>query len=917
MDELDGTLTVGLLGPLEVVRDGEPVEVRAGRLRALLAVLAVTPGRVVPYTRLGEAIWDDDAPGHLRRTLQTYAGRLRDLLGPDRVGGGPGGLALHVRDDAVDLTRFERLARSCGGHAAVDGTALDAALALWRGEAFEDVECHWLHRVVAPRLDALRLETVERRVDLGLTEGRHDALVAELVELVATHPLREPLWARLLVALDRCGRGAEALEHYEAARAILADALGADPGPELRRLHGELLTGKPLSWGAMRTPPTAVPRQLPAGPAVFIGREAALDRLDGSDRAIRVITGAGGVGKSTTALRWAHRAAHRFPDGQLYAELHGFSPQATPTEPAEVLGRFLQTLGVAVREIPEGLDARAALYRTVTADRRLLVVLDNARDTAQVRPLIPGTGPTLTLITSRNRLTGLFVAHETVSVGLPMLDPAESHRLLAARLGPDVLEREPQAARTIIDTCAGLPLALAIVSARAEIEPDRPLADLAGHLRRGDTLDALETGEPDGGVRAVISWSYRSVGHDAARLFRLLTLVPGPTASVEAAASLTGVTVPAAARLLGELVGARLAVETAPGRFDSHDLLRAFAAERAEREDTPKRRAAALRRVMLHYLHTAHRASLLLVPGRTPLDLPEADRTIAVPPLETSAEAQAWFDAETTALIALVKRCGDLGWDDLCWPLAWTATETLHRRNRWRTWMEVENLALASAERAGNLHWQATSHRKLGRALGHLGHLDDARAKFDLSLAIFEELDDPEGQASSLKNRGFVDYREGRHRAAADCNIAALERYERLGDRNGQADTLNNIGWSLAQVGEYDEAARRCREALRLYRTLGNGDGLAVCWDTLGFIHAGRGDREEAESCYRKALVFYESPEGNRYQAAGTLVNLAENYLAGNDAEAAREHYHRALAILNRLGHPDAESVRTALARIG
>ncbi|WP_335988598.1 AfsR/SARP family transcriptional regulator [Glycomyces sp. MUSA5-2] len=908
MDDSQDELTIGLLGPLAVRRGGATVEVTAGRLRSLLAILALTPGRVVPYGRLGEAIWDDGEPGHLRRTLQTYAGRLRDLIGADRIGGGPHGLVLHACDDDVDAARFERQARAAG-----DRAQLEAALALWRGEAFEDIGCHWLTGTVAPRLEALRLEAVERRVDLDLAEGRHEAAVAELERLVALHPLRETLWTRLLVALDRSGRGAEALDRFDAARAALADALGADPGPDLRRLHADLLAGRALSALPPRTPPPTVPRQLPAGPAVFIGRDDALDRLTGSDRPVRVLTGTGGVGKSTTAIHWAHRIAGEYPDGQLYAELHGFSPQAAPTDPADVLARFLQALGVPPREIPEGLDARAGLFRTVTADLRILVVLDNARDTAQVRPLIPGTGGALTLITSRNSLTGLLVSHRAVSVGLATMDARDSHRLLAARLGTAALEREPEAAQAIIDACAGLPLALAVASARAEADPSLPLADLARHLLGRYRLDALDTGEADTGVRAILSWSYRSVRRDAARLFRLTTLAPGSSLGVEAAASLIGRPAAETTCLLNELAATQLAAETAPGRYDTHDLLRAYAVELTELTDPPRRRDAALRRLVLHHMHTAHAATLLLVPGRPPIDLPEAGPGVTLPDLKTSADAQQWFDTETAAILALVRRCADRGWDDLLWPLVWTVGETLHRRNRWRTWMEIEALALGAAERLGNRRWQAVSHRKIGRVHGHLHEFDEARARFALALGVFEEIGDANGEAAILKNRGYIDYLQGRHRDAAACNVAALERYERLGDRNGQADSLNNIGWSLAQVGEYDAAERRCREALRLYGELGNGDGLAVCWDSLGYVYAARGEHAEAEDCYARALAFYEGPEGNRYRAADTLVHLAENRTAMGDSGTARGHYRRALEILDRLGHRDAAEVRAAL----
>ncbi|WP_051325502.1 AfsR/SARP family transcriptional regulator [Glycomyces tenuis] len=925
-DDHTEDLTVGLLGPLAVDRAGEAIAVTTGRLRTLLAVLATAPNRTVPYGRLATAIWDDDAPGHLRRTLQTYAGRLRGLLGRDRIDSAPAGLRLRVPERCVDLVRFEHLLRDAAGAADArdERPKLVTALKLWRGEAFEDVDSLWLRRTAAPRLEEMRLEALERRIDLDLAAGGHVPVAAELAELVARHPLREPLWARFLVALDRGGRRAEALDRFETVRTRLADELGADPGPELRRLHGELLGGEALTWGR-DTPAPAItvvaPRQLPARPAVFVAREEPLRRLDrrldrgSTETGVHVITGTAGVGKTALALHWAHRAAHRFPDGQLYIDLDGFSPHGAPADPADALGAFLHALGVGTRELPDGLKARSALYRTLAADRRLLIVLDNARDSAQVRPLLPGSGGSLTVVTSRDRLTGLVAAYGAEPIRLPPLTAAESHRLLAARLGREPGEREPDAA-AVVTACAGLPLALVVASAQADPEAERPLAALAARLRDGGRLDALATGEAGTEVRAVLTSSYRSLERDAARLLRLLALAPGRTVSTAAAASLLGLPARATGGLLAELGRASMVTEERPGRYAVHDLLRDFAAELTEAFDPAQRREAARRRVFLHYLHTAHRAARLLEPQMQPLELPRADRPVVVTEPRDEAEALAWFDAEAAALVALVGQCRDGGGHERCCQLASVLTGYFDRQGHWHVWAKLQELALESAVRLGRKDWQAQAHRSIARALTRLERYDEARVRHHRALDMFEELGDLHGQATVLKNLGYVEHLLGRHRLAAEYNLGAFERYRRLGNTNGEADALNNIGWCLAQLGEYERAVHHCLQALRRYRTADNRAGAANVWDSLGFVISARGHHASAAYCFRRALAFREQADSGLYPIAGTLRHLADNHRAAGEPEPARAAYSRALAVLERLGHSDAAKVRAALAAL-
>jgi DNA-binding SARP family transcriptional activator len=490
-------LAVRLLGPFEVSVDGRPVSLTAGRLRALLAMLAMSAGKVVSVDRLATAVWAEELPVNVRRSVQTYMTRLRSAVGAELIDTRATGYVLHAEPENVDALRFGRLleAASTAPNSAVEQERLTEALALWRGRPFEGVPSEWLAESELPRLLEQHLTALERRLDLDIAAGRHGELVAELGELTALYPLRESLWARLLIVLDRCGRQAEALARYETVRVRIAEELGVDPGPELQRIHADLLAGRPPESDA--DPGTAgwprmVPRQLPAAVNGFIGRDdviAVLDELADDDGAggarpttICTIHGRPGVGKTALAVSWGHHAADRFPEGQLYIDLCGAGADRPPVDPGAALGRFLRALGVDARQIPYDVEERAALFRSATAGRRILVVLDNAATEEQVRPLVPGTATCLVLVTSRRPLTGLVAVEGAHSSPLGVFSPAMAMTLLESIVSPERIVAELDAAIALTRRCGYLPQALRTAAGKLVMRPDLEIEDLLRDL---------------------------------------------------------------------------------------------------------------------------------------------------------------------------------------------------------------------------------------------------------------------------------------------------------------------------------------------------------------------------------------------------------------------------------------------------
>ncbi|MEO3796759.1 BTAD domain-containing putative transcriptional regulator [Nonomuraea sp. B10E15] len=925
-------LTVELLGQLRVSVAGRPVELPAGRLRALLAVLALSAGRVVPVDRLASAVWGADRRGDPRANVRTNVKRLRRVLGAPAdqlIVARPGGYLLSTEPDRVDALRFGRLLDEAAAarDRVTERSRVAAALDLWRGTPFDGIRSDWLEQSVAPALQERYLTAWERRIDLDLAGGSCPDLT-EPADLAERHPLRESLWARLLRALEAAGRPAEALERYETIRRRLAAELGADPSPELRQVHADLLAGGAAPRGRV------VPRQLPAALDGFAAREPELAALDallgppdeprsraaldallgppdeprpGSAR-IAVIAGTAGVGKTTLAVHWAHRVAGSFPDGQLYADLRGYDPSCEAVRPETAVREFLGALEVPPHRIPDGPAAQAGLYRSLLAGRRMLVVLDNARDAGQVAPLLPGAPGCLVLVTSRDHLAGLVMTYGARPLTLDLLPPDEARRLLARRLGHDRIAADPDATGTIVRRCAGLPLALAIVAARAAIQPAHPLGELAGELR--DTLGALDRAA---GVRAIFSWSYETLGGEAAaRLFRLVAgLHPGPGCTVDAAASLAGVPVSRVRAPLAELARASLLAEHAPGRYSCHDLLRAYASELCLARDDD--RDAALRRLADHYAHTAYAAALHLH-GPVEIEAPAAPLPgVSVTGFEGSDEAMDWLTAERPALLAVLKLAADLGLDRHVCDLARALFVHLHRRGRWHDRAETQRAAVAAARRLGDRAEEIRVRRNLAAALADLGRFDDAHHHLDAALK--RSGDDPAPQAWTHHYRGHVHALQGRDAEALDAARRAHDLFARLGDRSGQAIALTDLGLHHGRLGDHGQARDLCEQALALHQELGNRPYQAHAWSCLADAHLRLGDTAAAVDCHHRALALFRAL-GDPYAEASTLAHLGACHRLAGDHAAAREHWRHAHLLLGDLDPSTTDQIRAQLAAL-
>jgi DNA-binding SARP family transcriptional activator/tetratricopeptide (TPR) repeat protein len=920
---------VRLLGPVDVVAQGVPRPVPGLRCRALLAVLALAPGTVVRNDRLIDVVWGGRPPATSLNSLQRHVSHLRELLGGrSAVAARPQGYMLDLGDDGTDLQVATRLIEE-GRRSAdprVRQARLRAALHLWRGPPLADLAgIAWLDGQ-AELLTMLRLEVVEAAVEARLELAPHAELVPELEELTRQHPYRERLHGQLMLALYRAGRQADALGAYRRLRRDMAENLGLEPGFEARELEAAILRQDPsldLPPVSTAREPDPVPRQLPADVPGFTGRVDRLVELDAflehgeASTAVRVatISGTAGVGKTALAVHWAHRVADRFHDGQLYVNLRGFDPGGQVTDPADVVRRFLDALGVPVHRVPTNLDAQAALYRTWVAGRRLLIVLDNARDSEQVRPLLPGAPTCVVVVTSRRELSGLVAggAHP-VSLDLPTAD--EARDLLGRRIGVERVEMEPTAVEEIVTRCARLPLALTVVAARAATKPRLPLQALAAELHdTDDRLDVLTGDDPDSDVRAVLSSSYRALTPDAARLFRLLGLHPGPDISGTAAASLVAVPMLRVRRLLDELTGASLLVEHVPGRYAFHDLLRTYATELARRADSEDEHRAASHRLLDHYLRTAHAGDRLLYPARDPLSIAEPRPGVVVEQLSDEVEAQAWFTAELRALLASVDHAAAAGFDTHAWQLAWTMVTFLNRWGYWHELAAIARTALAAARRLDDLSAQAQGHCMRAYADTRLAHIDDAEAHLRRALELYGREGDRDGQAHCRLNLAYIWERRGGYPQALDHSRRALDLYRASGHRRGQGIALNAVGWCHARLGEYQQARECCRLALPLLVAVGDRNGQADTWDSLGLAEHHLGNYQAAIRSYRRSLQLVRQL-GDHYREGISFSNLGDAEQAAGNRPAARRAWQRARTILEDLHHPDAAQVRAKLAAL-
>jgi DNA-binding SARP family transcriptional activator/tetratricopeptide (TPR) repeat protein len=930
-----------LLGPLMVRSDGVAVPVTRGKQRAVLAALLLNAGTVVSLEELAEILWGPEPPPPSARvTVQNYVMRLRKALrdtGNFRIGTQPHGYAIRVDASELDVTRFEThlgAARAAARDSSWDTAAAEgrAALSLWRGEPLADVDSELLALREGPRLAEMRLQALETRIDADLHVGRHAEVITELRQLAGSHPLRERLHGLLMLALYRDGRQAEALAAYQHTRRMLIDELGTEPGTRLRELHQQVLTADPAlnaedAASAAASAVPVVPRELPAGVGHFTGRAdelAALTEL--LDKAageaprtvvISAIGGTAGIGKTALAVYWAHQNAGRFPDGQLYVNLRGFDPSGTPVAAAAAVRRFLGALGVAPASVPGGLDAQVALYRSLLAGRRMLIVLDNARDAGQVRPLLPGTASCPVLVTSRDQLAGLVAVDGAVPLTLGLLTPGEARELLIHRLGRERVSGEEGAAGELAELCARLPLALNIAAARAVLRPGRPLAALVSELRgTRQRLDPLTAGDSAADLRAVFSWSWRTLGAGAARMFGLLGLHPGPDISVRAAASLAAVGCDQARRALDELTAAHLLTEHTRGRYAFHDLLRAFAAEQAHIHDTEAGRCEARRRALDHYLRTGHAAFTVLYPGWIPLELPRPVPGVAPEKLADPEQALAWYEAEHAVLVAATFWAAEGGFERHAWQIPCALGTIMERRAYWREWVIVSEVALGAAQRSGDLTGQAHSHHRLGQALLTRGSHPQARIHLRQALALFSALGDRARQGDIYVALSTTLSQDRQFTGALTCAQRALDLYRATSHLAGQSIALNNIGWFEAQLGRYEQALASCQQALGLSRQAGEHECEALTLDSIGHVHRRLGHHAQAITAYQQALQL-EQAIGDRYNYAGTLIRLGDTHhdTADRTADrtAARDAWQQAQAILNELHHPDAEDVRIKL----
>ncbi|GAA3432779.1 BTAD domain-containing putative transcriptional regulator [Kutzneria kofuensis] len=858
------------------------------RQRSVLAALLVDVNETVSTDQLVVRVWGDEPPASARNTLASYLTRLRQALPEVPIERVRGGQRLVADPAAVDLVEFRR-------H--LDAGRYEQALALWRGEPLGGLSTPWAVRL-RETLAGERFAAVLDLADQRLAAGRHEDVIAALGPLAEEQPLDERVAGQLMQALAGSGRQADALAVHERLRLRLAEELGVDPGPELQSLYQRVLHGEAPQ------PPRVVPQQLLSPPRAFVGRTAELARLDEAGGVV-VISGAGGIGKTWLALHWAHRDAHRFPDGQLYVNLRGFDPSGRPVSAETALRGFLEGLGVAPSTVPNDLESQAALYRSLLAGRRMLVLVDNAADSTQVAPLLPG-GSCTVLVTSRAQLTGLVASHGARRLTVDALPVRDATALLAARIGADRLAAEPDAAQALVDSCAGMPLALSIVAGRAQAHPEFPLAALAGELQDA-RLNALDEDDPLASVRAVLSWSTDALKPPEAQLFALLGLAPGPDISVQAVASLVGSA--DVGRTLRALERVSLVQQHVPGRYRMHDLVRLYAAEQAVDD-----RDAALQRLVAYYTHGAYSVDRKLFPHRSlPVlgAVPEAP--IAFEPPDDDA-AWAWFHAEHACLAATARLASQTGQHTVVWQLAWFLAPLRWRQGYLDDDFDGWRMALAAAEHMDSTAARAHASRGLGRAcvqfnrieegIGHLRRALDLLAPTDLAL-----------EQAIVHSATANAYSMGRRYAEALPHARqALALLEPLGRPVLTAQARSQVGETLVRLNENEAGRALLEQAVAVFREHGDTDSEAITLSNIAISFAQSDQPTEALALYRTCRELYTG-NGNHYHLADTLELSGDILLAFGDAGGAAECWREAVALFvttHQLAR--AEKIRAKLA---
>ncbi|MEV0381599.1 BTAD domain-containing putative transcriptional regulator [Nonomuraea sp. NPDC050643] len=924
--------------------------IAASKQRIALATLLLNANQSVSVERLIDRLWHDDVPHDARSSLHTHMARLRQALGdgeegPGLIESGRGGYLLRADAESLDLLRFRRLvAEAAQAPAHAEAPLLREALGLWGRTVLSDVPSEVLHRDDVTALTAEWTKVQGRWFDLALSSGEGAQVIGELRVALSALPLSERLCVQLMLCLYQAGRSAEALETYEEVRRRLREELGLEPSQEMRRVQTLVLRQQPIeTW--LESGGDAVPRperragpdprpdepdarrerakrlvgRLPADVPTFTGRAAEVESLTAALDLLGVaaIAGPGGIGKSALAVHLAHRIADRFPDGQLYLNLHGANGDVPALSPREALSRVLHAMDVPVSAVPDDLEEAASLFRSVTGGRRLLMVLDNARDVRQIRPLLPGGRGCGVLVTSRRMLTSLDGARH---LQLDVLPEEEAHTLLGRLLGAPRLAAEPRASAEVVRRCGGLPLALHIVAARLIIRPAWPVSAMARRLQSAERLPGGEL-DDDRAIRASFMVSYQDLltfpgGGPAARVFRLLGLFDGHDIGVRAAAALAGVPAEQAERSLELLVDAQLVQTYAPGRYRLHDLLRLFARELSAQEGDA---AGAVRRMLRFYLATARHA----VGALSRSQVWRAEVGPAVPAgdgiaLETPAQALSWTDAEGHNLVAVVLQAARSKDDDLTVALAATLSYVVFTRGRWRRELRICETAMEAATRSGNPLYQAIIHQNLGTALSASDRMAEAVPHLKQALRAYRQVGVARHEATLLDDLGSALCRLGDHAGSVAHHRQALEIHRRLGNRLGEGITLTNLGLAHQRIRCFRDASRLHHQAIAVFRAAGNHRLHAAALGNLAEACRLAGRPERATGHFEQALDL-DRREGHSgsYGHAERLWGLGQALHDLGKLHEARSHWDEAAAILHDLGLISAgerDDIRTSAA---